>query len=66
MKTAFELEAMITAEMLLLGECPIGLKLSVEGTAADWKARAHTEDVRCLAQVAQIEAKLRPEYDLGT
>jgi hypothetical protein len=63
-KTAFELEAMIAAEMLLLGECPIGIPLFVRPEGAGWTAVVRTSDANCIANVAQIEAKLRAEYDL--
>jgi hypothetical protein len=63
-KTAFELEAMIAAEMLLLGECPIGIPLSVKPSGGGWTAVARTNDASCIANVAKIEAKLRAEYDL--
>lgn len=63
-KTAFELEAMIAAEMLLLGDCPFGLKLAVEGDGQHWKARAETDDAKVLREVASIAAGLQSRYSL--
>jgi hypothetical protein len=64
-KTAFELEAMDHRRMLLLDECPFGLKLSVKPDRESWTAIARTDDATCLSNVAQIAAKLRTEYYLS-
>lgn len=65
-KTAFDLEAMIAAEMLLLGEGPLGIPLSVKPLDADgsWAAVSQTDDPQCLADIGRIEANLRAQYDL--
>jgi hypothetical protein len=63
-KTAFELEAMILAGMLMSEECPIGINLSVRPVGDGWIALAGSDDAACIARVALIAAKLRKLYDL--
>lgn len=63
-KTAFELEAMIAAEMLLLGDCPFGLKLAVLGDGDHWEARAETDDAKVMRDVATIAADMQVRYGL--
>jgi hypothetical protein len=63
-RTAFELEAMILAEMLMSEECPIGINLSVRPVGDGWIALVGLDDAACIARVALIAARLRKLYDL--
>jgi hypothetical protein len=63
-RTAFELEAMIIAEIILVGECPIGIPIVVTQAGEGWSAKAQTDDPNCAVRVAQIAGRLSEKFDI--
>jgi hypothetical protein len=63
-KTAFEVEAMIVAEMIMVAECPVGVTIGVTQASEGWNAKAETDDPKCAVRVAQIARRLSKQFDI--
>jgi hypothetical protein len=63
-RTAFELEAMIIAEMILIAECPIGIPIVVTRSGEGWNAEAPTGDPKYALHVARVAERLSKEFDI--